>query len=84
MELNSILLSASSREPTSGPFIPIRLVERVYCQSENPFRTSVRALLNGGELPSFQSNEAGCLVRTVKNHPELVIPHSLQSQLLHL
>lgn len=83
-ELDSILLSVPSPEPTPGTFEPATTKKLVCEQSGDSSCTKVRARLNEADIISFQFGDAECLVHTVESHSELLIPHSLQSQVLHL
>lgn len=59
-------------------------VELVRLQFGDPFFTRLRARLDEREQHPLQLNDAGCLVHRVENLPRLVIPHSLQSRVLHI
>lgn len=83
-KLESLLLWGHSQEPPFGTYIPIKMNELVREQMRDFFCTTIRARFNGGELFPFHLNDAGYLVRTVENHPQRRIPHSLQSQILQL
>ena len=64
--------------------LPINLEELLRSQLSDNFCASIRSRLNEGEGLPFALDADGVLCRTVQRVPQIVVPHSLRSRVLHL
>lgn len=78
------ILVASSAKATPGTFVPVTAEDILREQKSDPLCTRLFARLNGGAQLPFATNDQGYLFRTVKERPQIVVAHFLQSRVLNL
>lgn len=82
--MDALLASIDTEKPLPGNIVPISPEEMIQKQFGHLFCTKLPARLNCGEDLPFEVDSARDIIRKVERRPQIVVPHSLRTRILHL